>query len=136
MAELNRSLPAISLAVVGGPFPNADGSSRGLEIGKCTPGEPVELRAEPTNKHDPRAVAVFSSRGVQIGYLTAERCGWIGSMLRSGREINAVFQADSDFGAWIRVAFDGSAPILPAQRQRMPIEPEGGWFPDEIWPDD
>lgn len=81
-------------------------------------------------------MAVFSCRGIQLGYLTAERCGRIGGIIRSGRELQAVFQAETDFGAWIRVAFDGEELRLPddagASVQR---EPEGGWFPDEIWPD-
>jgi hypothetical protein len=131
-----RPLAARTLAVVGAPFPNADGSDRGAEIALCSPGEPVVLQPEPANEHDPRAVAVFSARGVQIGYLSAERCGWIGSIIRSGREVRATFQAESDFGAWVRVSFDGSDPVLPLQRTALPSEPDSGWFPDEIWPDD
>ena len=137
--ELDRPLAAITLAVVGAPFPNADGSDRRFEILLCVPGEPIELRPEPKNKRDPRAVAVYSSRGVQIGYLTAERCGRIGAIIRAGREVQTVFQAQSDFGAWIRVAFDGQRPLViphsPPEPDDAP-EPEGGWFPDEIWPDD
>lgn len=74
-------LPAMSLAVVGARFPNSDGSDRRKEILLCVPGEPVELRPEPHNKADPRAVAVFSCRQVQIGYLTAERCGRISQLM-------------------------------------------------------
>lgn len=134
MQELRPRAP-VTLAVVGAPFPNADGSNRRFELRLCKPGEPVEVRPEPKNKRDPRAVAVFSARGVQIGYLSAERCGWIGSIIRSGREVRSVFQAETDFGAWIRVAFDGSNSILPPDREVPPTEPESGWFPDEIWPD-
>ena len=45
----------------------------------------------------------------------------------------AVFQAETQFGAWIRVAFDGELPLvapLPAQRENA--EPD--WYPDEEWP--
>lgn len=136
MPEFDRELAPLSLAVVGAPFPNADGSNRQFEIKLCVPGEPVELRPEPKNKRDPRAVAVFSARGIQIGYLSAERCGRIGAIIRSGREVQAVFQDEDNFGAWIRVAFDGRAPIVPANREEPPIEPDDGWFPDEVWPDD
>jgi hypothetical protein len=136
MQELERPLAAITLAVVGAPFPNADGSNRKFEIMLCEPGETVELRPDPQNKRDPRAVAVFSCRGVQLGYLSAERCGRVGSLIRSGREVQAVFQAESHFGAWIRVAFDGERPAVTASRKPAPEDPEGGWFPDEIWPDD
>ena len=136
-AVLERPLAAMSLAVVGAPFPNKDGSNRKSEILMSHPGEPVDLRPEPRNKADERAVAVFSSRRVQIGYLTAERAPRIGQLLRSGREIRAVFQAASDFGAWIRVAFDGEEPRLPDDEgASVTAEPPGGWFPDEVWPDD
>ena len=85
-------LTALSLAVVGADHPNKRGPGRRFEIEICAPGEPVELILEPNNPADPRAVAVFSVRGVQIGYLSAERCGWIGGMIRIGREPRAIFQ--------------------------------------------
>jgi hypothetical protein len=105
-------LPSMSLAVVGVQYPNADGSNRLFEIALCVPGEVVELRPEPKNKHDERAVAVFSCRGQQIGYLTAERCGRIGRLIQRGHEVRALFQAQAQHGAWIRVAFDGEVPLL------------------------
>lgn len=128
-------LPALSLAVVGAHHPNRNKSNRMFEILLCVPGEPVELRPEPKNKHDERAVAVFSSRGVQMGYLSAERCGRIGALIRAGREVHAIFQDKADFGAWIRVAFDGEEPALPAQRTADADE-EPDFYPDEVWPDD
>jgi len=99
----------------------------------CHPGEPVELRLEPDNKADERAVAVYSARGIQIGYLTAERCGRIGQLIRSGRAVTAVFQEQAQFGAVIRVAFDGEDPQLPPPRIGVE-DPE--WWPDEEWPDE
>ena len=129
------ALPAMSLAVVGVQHANKDKSNRRFELRLCKPGEPVELRPEPKNRHDERAVAVFSNRGVQLGYLTAERCGRIGQLIRQGREVTALFQAETAFGAWIRVAFDGEEPRVP-DIQALPEEPAGGWFPDEVWPDD
>lgn len=129
----------LSLAVVGADFPNRRGPGRRFEIAICAPGEPVELVPEPKNPADPRAVAVFSIRGVQLGYLTAERCGWIGAMLSGGRELRAVFQSATKHGAFIRVAFDGQDPTLPAAPD--PAGPhdrsdDSGWWPDEIPPDD
>lgn len=136
MEARHRPLPAMSLAVVGGRYANRDGSNRQFEIAMCVPGEPVELRPEPRNRHDERAVAVFSTRGFQIGYLTAERCGRIGALIREGREVNAVFQAKSDFGAWIRVAFDGAVPEVPAQKPDEGADEEGDFWPDPVWPDE
>lgn len=132
---METRLPAMSLAVVGGRFLNADGGSRQFEIMLCEPGEPVDLRPEPKNPHDQRAVAVMSARGIQIGYLTAERCGRIGALIRSGREWRAVFQAPTNFGAWIRIAFDGEEPAVTGE---LPVleKPELDWWPDDVWPED
>ena len=126
----------LSLAVVGAAHPNKDGGNRRSEIIFCTPGEPVELRPEPKNPVDPQAVAVFSARSFQIGYLTAERAPWIGAMLKEGRPVLAIFQQETDFGAWIRANLDGAPPTLP------PPQPAGGdedpavdWDPD-FYPDE
>jgi hypothetical protein len=140
----DTTLPAMSLAVVGADHANRDGSDRRFEILLCKPGEAVELRPEPRNRHDGRAVAVFSSRGVQIGYLTAERCGRIGSLIAGGMAIHAVFQKQAQFGAWIRVAFNGEVPIVAADKPeanavgepRQTFDHDNGFFPDPIWDDE
>lgn len=142
IAEPATALPAMSLAVVGVRHPNRDKSNRAFEILLCRPGDRIELRPEPKNKHDENAIAVFSERGVQIGYLTAERAPLIGRRMNQGHEVQAIFQLATPFGAWLRVAFDGEAPVLPPDRvlppheDAPPIEPEGGWFPDEVWDED
>jgi hypothetical protein len=132
--------PDMTLSVVGGIHPNADGSNRLFEIALCAPGEPIDLGPEPQNKHDPSAVAVFSCRGVQIGYLSAERCGWIGARMRNGDDVRGIFQASATGGALIRVSFTGSDPVLPIiePRQAPPVAAmsEDGFYPDEIPPDD
>jgi hypothetical protein len=74
----------VRLNVVGGFFDNEDGSSRLDEAARLQPGDPVELRREPENIHDPAAVAVFSERGVQLGYLGTQRAAWIGSKIDRG----------------------------------------------------
>ena len=109
----------------------------------CRPGEPVALVPEPTNQADPSAVAVYSARGIQIGYLSAERCVWIGARIRQGQDIKAIFQQGSSRGAVIRANRDGKDPTLPAIRTRSPTEsepaaadPDAGFWPDEIPPDD
>lgn len=123
----------LSLAVVGLDYPNPDRSksNRRFEMALCTPGEAVELRPEPKNPHDPRAVAVFSARDIQLGYLSAERCGWIGGKIKAGEEYQAVFQEPGAAAAIIRVRFGGGRPTLPASRSMgIPIDdfvpdPEG-----------
>jgi len=134
--------PDMTLSVVGGIHPNADGSNRLFEIALCAPGEAIQLVPEPKNKHDPSAVAVFSTRGIQIGYLSAERCGWIGSKIRLGEELRAAFQAQAKGGALIRISFNGEDPILPdplASKRRSAAHPadwDEDFYPDEIWSDD
>lgn len=125
----------LSLAVVGINFANRDKgkSNRRFEMRLCSPGEPVELRLEPKNPADPNAVAVFSARGVQLGYLTAERAPWIGGKIRNGEPIEAVFQEPSASAAWIRVKIGGGAPTLPPARPRPPPPDD---FPADVEPPD
>ncbi len=137
-----QSLLPMSLAVVGAPHLNADGSNRQFEILVCQAGEPVELRPEPKNKHDRNAVAVFSCRGTQIGYLSAERAPRIGALLGQ-TEVEAVFQRQASFGAWIRVAFNGEVPELTEAMTIETPRADGEWrdaepdfYPDEVWPDE
>ena len=120
-----------SLHVVGADFPNRKGGNRRFEILVCAPGEPVDLVPEPRNPADPNAVMVLSARGVQIGYLPAERAPWIGGMLRAGREVRAVFQQPTARGAAIRVALDGAEPVLPTT-VFAPVQRDTD---DEFWPD-
>ena len=133
----------LSLAVVGNAFPNKDGGNRQFEVAMCRPGESVALVPEPTNQADPSAVAVYSARGIQIGYLSAERSVWIGARIRQGQDIKAIFQQGSSRGAVIRANLDGKDPTLPAIRTRSPsgsepaaADPDAGFWPDEIPPDD
>lgn len=126
----------LSLAVVGIDYPNEDKgkSDRRFEMMICEPGERVELRLEPKNRHDERAVAVFSVRGIQLGYLTAERCGWIGGKIRAGESYEAVFQEPAPTAAVIRIRFGGGAPTLPPQRPRDPVRRADDFHPDPDGP--
>lgn len=129
----------LSLHVVGADHPNADGGNRRFEILLCAPGEPIELVHEPKNPVDPNAIAVFSVRRIQIGYLTADRAPWIGGMLRNVREIRAVFQEATRPGAAIRIGFDGEAPVLPRfdRKQHVGQAAEDiDFWPDELPPDE
>lgn len=125
---------SLSLAVVGADYPNKAGPGRRFEIAMCEPGEPVDLVPEPDNPADVNAVAVFSERGIQIGYLTAERAPLLSRDLRAGRIVTAVFQQPATWGATIRVAFDGAAPLLPPRRAQAAEEQD--FWPDYLPPDD
>jgi hypothetical protein len=125
----------MTLSVVGAMHPNADGGNRLFEIAMCAPGEPVSLVPESKNKHDPSAVAVFSARGTQFGYVSAERCGWIGARIRMGEEILAVFQEPVRGGALIRISFSGEPPFIPRKRTPAP-EPSASEYDDTFYPDE
>lgn len=136
----------LSLAVVGALHPNPDGSNRLFEIWMLNPGDLIRLEPEPHNKSDPSAVAVFSCRNFQIGYLSADRCGWVGGKIRQGQDVRAIFQQATRDGALIRVHLDGQDPTLPPPRPKpLPRDdsginyagdPETGFWPDDIPPDD
>ena len=125
----------LSLAVVGLPYPNKRGPARRFEAGLCIPGEAVELRPEPNHPKDEHAIAVFSCRGVQLGYLASERAVLIGTMMRQGREPRAILQGLMPTAAWIRVAFDGEEPVLPVQRSAEAGADDSGFWPDPTYED-
>lgn len=127
--------PALSLAVVGADFPNRKGPTRRFEIALCKPGEPVELRPEPKNPADPYAIAVYSKRGVQLGYLTAERAPRITRIIES-HEVRAIFQRPATYGAVIRAAFDGEDPTLPPEKPSAEEPDDDTPWVDETYPDD
>lgn len=122
----------MTLAVVGIDFPNEDKarSNRRFELLASAVGDPVSLRPEPRNRHDPNAVAVFSARDVQVGYLSAERAPLVGARIRRGEEVQAVFQGLRGSVAYVRARFGGGAPTLPSVAEAPP-EPAG----DDFYPD-
>ena len=138
----------LTLAVVGIDFPNADGSNRRSETMMTLPGESVELVPEPKNKHDSNAIAVISPRGIQLGYVNAERAPYIGSRMSRGEDVEAIFQGMDGGSAFIRVRFGGGAPTLPpppsspasapppprTSRRSEPYDPQA-FYPDEEGPE-
>jgi hypothetical protein len=137
------AIDQLSLAVVGARYPNPrrkgrPTGDRQMEILLCAPGDPVVLEPEPDNPHDRHAIAVYSERGVQMGYIVADRTLFIRRAWEQGRAIRAIFQAASDGGCWIRVAFDGE-PALPGDSgDTAPPPADHGAFDgiDDIPPDD
>jgi len=132
----------LTLAVVGIDFPNTDGSNRRSEAMMTLTGEPVALRPEPKNKHDSNAIAVVSPRGVQIGYLNAERAPYIGGRMSRGEEYEAIFQGVDGASAFIRIRFGGGRPTLPSvtqdASQALATKSHQTWAPesDAFYPDD
>ncbi|WP_342657108.1 HIRAN domain-containing protein [Sphingomonas sp. NY01] len=96
------------------------------------------MRLEPNNPADKNAVAVYSCRGVQLGYITAERAPWIGAQIRAGRECLAIFQGMTERAGWLRLAFDGAQPTLPIPQTAVDgdycgADPDSGFYPDPVY---
>ena len=135
-------LKSFSASVVGAPYPNSDGSNRQFEIKLCDRGERCDLLPEPKNKFDEHAVAVFSSRGVQIGYVSSERAVYVGGLIRAGHHLTALFQEETPWGAALRVGVD-CEPDLPPLSTFQPRQhgqtsgaDDSGFYPDPIYPDE
>lgn len=141
------AMQELTLAVVGIDFPNADGSNRLSEALMTEPGERIELVPEPKNKHDSNAIAVISPRGIQLGYVNAERAPFVGGRMSRGEEVAAIFQGVDGGAAFIRVRFGGGAPALPSPfskasvrpgpkppRRSKPLDPHA-FYPDEEGPE-
>lgn len=120
-----------SLAIVGIDYPNKRGPGRRFELEICVPGEDVELRPEPKNQFDEHAIAVFSCRGIQLGYLKSERAVFIGTLWRQGHSTAAIFQALDTTCGWLRIAFDGEVPALPPAQGRTDRGDDSGFWPDD-----
>lgn len=137
VATLSWGMDELTCNVVGIDFPNADKSksNRRMELMLCAPGEPVDLRREPKNPHDTNAVAVFSQRGVQMGYLSAERASLIGRRMQEEEHV-AIFQALVGSYGYVRIRFGGGAPTLPDPEGPTPSPPRPASFdPDAFFPD-
>ena len=135
----------LTVAIVGADYPNKRkrGPTRRFELAICQRGEPIDLRPEPDNPADEHAIAVFSCRGLQLGYLPSERAVLVGKLMREGCDVVAVFQEHAPFGGYARLAFDGAAPELPPLSVRAPqppsvgegADPEPDFYPDPDYDD-
>jgi len=115
----------LSLTVIGATRENSRRTTgdQQMEILLCQPGERVTLELSLAKEQDQGAITVFSSRGVQIGYLVADRARIIRRAWSDARDVRAVFQQRTVSGAAIRVAFDRD-PELPAPRPPLPRSAE------------
>ena len=105
--------------------------SREMEIMFTERGQPVELRPEPGNKADANAIAVFARTGIQLGYVSADRTSLIHHAWHDARDVLAIFQQRTPWGAWIRVAFDRVPTLPPETAQQATVSAARDWWPDE-----
>jgi len=126
----------LTTSIVGIDFPNPDKSrsNRRMEIMMCHPGDPVELRREPKNAFDANAVAIWSERGVQIGYVSAERAPLIAKRMQEGAT-SAIFQALQGNTAYIRIRFGDGVPTLPPPIDAQPARDVSDFYPDADGPE-
>ena len=122
-----------SLAIVGIDYPNKRGPARRFELEICAPGEAIDLRPEPKNPYDEHAIAVYSCRDVQLGYLPSERAVWIGTLTRQRHTMRGIFQGVTGSIGWIRVAFDGDEPTLPSEPTAAVQTDDSGFWPDPLY---
>jgi len=124
----------ITLPIVGTEHPNKKprGPTRRFALELCQPGDEVALRPEPNNEFDEHAIAVDNAQGMMMGYIPANRAPYVGGHMRRG-SVSAIFQGATERGGFVRIAFDGETPTLPAPRESQEPPPE--WWPDEDYPD-
>ncbi|QDV84968.1 HIRAN domain protein [Stieleria magnilauensis] len=70
-------------------------------IRKLRPGDPIVLVREPTNEHDPHAVAVYDSTQHQLGYLKRDVAYWFSPLLGRKPETTAQVHCFSSEGSLI-----------------------------------
>jgi len=126
----------LSIACVGARFANPrrkgqPTGNREMEIMFAKRGDPVELRPEPENKADEAAIAVYSKGGVQIGYISADRTMLLHRAWGEARDVHALFQQRTPWGAWIRIGFDRE-PTMPPEAEPLPVAPAqvADFYPD------
>jgi len=62
-----------------------------LQREEFSPCNPLVLRPEPENPHDPNAVGVWDASGqIQVGYLPRDRAGAVSGAFRTGRPMGAM----------------------------------------------
>ncbi|WBO22317.1 HIRAN domain-containing protein [Sphingomonas abietis] len=134
------SAPAVeelTVACVGARFANPKRKgeptgNREMEIMFTEPGDVVARRAEPENTADANAIAVYAKTGVQIGYISADRSILIRQAWAAARDVYAIFQQRTPWGAWLRIGL-GREPTLPPASEKQPtVEASRHWWPDGV----
>lgn len=124
-----------SVAVVGIQYPNVDKSDRRFEALLCAPGEEMHLVREPKNRFDQQAIGVWSSRWIQIGYVTADRCAFLNARMARDPHV-AVFQHLEGNTAYLRIRFGGERPTLPARQTKLALARDWDEYFDDSVPSD
>lgn len=97
-------------------FRNSDGSSRQDAIRSLRPGDRVILLREPANKRDPRAVALISDSGSQIGYLNRDIAKIVAPLLDAGLTVLAIVER-------VQCRTRPGSPLIALVRLTLPQRP-------------
>jgi hypothetical protein len=107
-----------------------------MECMPWAPGVAVELRFEPSNLYD--ETAIFSERGTQLGYVSAERAPLIGKRIKEGEAI-AVFRTMHGSGVLTLPDPVPDALKRPPPRQarpaQRPVYDPHAFYPDKKGPE-
>jgi hypothetical protein len=95
------STPLCEAYVAGYRFYDGDTVIERLHVGM-----PLQLRREPTNQYDSKAIEILTQDGVKLGYVPMRLNSRPASLLDSGtRVIAEIVELDSDTVPWERVKF-------------------------------
>ena len=99
--------------IVGEAGKTRSGELRQKVLLDCDPGDPIELRREPGNEHDPNAILVLW-RDEDIGYIQREAASVLAPEIDSGRPYRAQVHRVAggvpdypNYGIEISIAWDG-----------------------------
>lgn len=78
-------------------------------------GQPLNLRREPENPYDCNAIAIETTGGAMVGYLSRKNARWVSRVIDEGNELSArvacLFYGDADGnGIEVQIHVDGVPP--------------------------
>ena len=97
-----KALPLCLCTVAGLQYLEGQGLVPRLKVG-----QPLTLRREPSNPHDPRAIAVFAASGHQLGYLPRRLNEIPANLMDNGRPVVArVREVNAEAQPWEAVVME------------------------------
>lgn len=118
-----------TIDISGESFVNSDGSHRQDEISKCDIGEAITLRHDPMNKFDSSAVAVYSVRGVQMGFIPKSHKA-IRRRVIAGNAVSATVAektgGSDGYSFGLRITVEDTDSAVPSASSLSKVDPSAG----------